>query len=82
MPERFDEQPWYQQWSETLDKVIAAQMRRDSKSRGRRSASSLTRNMRRRSQPFVRWQINCDESACRWTDTARDVETSFRHLQK
>jgi len=26
MPERFDEQPWYQQWSETLDKVIAAQM--------------------------------------------------------
>jgi hypothetical protein len=30
MPERFDEQPWYQQWRETLDKVIAAQMQRDS----------------------------------------------------
>jgi hypothetical protein len=34
MTERFDEQPWYQQWRETLDKVIAAQMRRDSTTPG------------------------------------------------
>ena len=29
MPERFEDQPWYREWHETLNRVIAAQMRRE-----------------------------------------------------
>src|SRR6476660_8787328 len=30
MATRFEDQPWHQEWREALDRVIAAQMRRDS----------------------------------------------------
>ena len=29
MATRFEDQPWHQEWREALDRVIAAQMRRD-----------------------------------------------------
>jgi hypothetical protein len=29
MPKRFEDKPWYHQWREALDRVIAAQMARD-----------------------------------------------------
>jgi hypothetical protein len=29
MPETFEDQPWYREWREALERVIAAQMARD-----------------------------------------------------
>jgi hypothetical protein len=29
MPERFEDQPWYREWREALDRVIGASMARD-----------------------------------------------------
>jgi hypothetical protein len=34
MLERFEDQPWYREWRETLERVIAAQMKRDSTKHG------------------------------------------------
>ena len=29
MPERFEDQPWYREWREALERIIAASMARD-----------------------------------------------------
>jgi hypothetical protein len=43
MPERFEDQPWFREWREALDRVISASMERD-----RRVAGSLEREAAQR----------------------------------
>jgi hypothetical protein len=43
MATRFEDQPWHQEWREALDRVIAAQMRRDGTKLGTPERESANR---------------------------------------
>ena len=43
MATRFEDQPWHQEWREALDRVIAAQMRRDGPKLGTPERESANR---------------------------------------
>ena len=59
MAMRFEDQPWHQEWREALDRVIAAQMRRDGAKLGTPERAPTENTMPRLSS-FARWRRKSD----------------------
>ena len=60
MTTRFEDQPWHQEWHEALDRVIAAQMRRDGAKLARQSGRPPSESTKPRLSSSARWRRKSD----------------------